>query len=196
MQNSKTKELRRNACLNRENQLVAGWLGGWNIVNFRGDCEDPKFVSGIEAATGLKLPIEACSSNLGSNQGIIWAGPDDWFWISRSQDALEMQDLLRKKLEGLHVAVTDVSGGYEILRLTGHSATEVLAQGCPLDLHESQFKIGQSAGSVFFKASVWIWKVDDKPTFELLVRTSFKKYVDLVLEAVCAEYPLVHLVAV
>lgn len=196
MQNKRTAEFTKKAYLNTENQLVAGWLGGWSIVNFRGNCSDPVFVDAIQNATSLRLPVETCSTTLGDKQGIIWAGPDDWFWISREQSAKEMCATLKKHLEGLHAAVTDVSGGYEILRLSGKSVLEVLAQGCPLDLHPSQFKVGQSAGSVFFKASIWIWKTNESPTYELLVRTSFKKYIDLVLEAVCAEYPLVRLVAV
>lgn len=196
MQINRTQELKQKAQLNSENQLIAGWLGGWNIINFRGDPSDTRFVDGVKIATKLTLPTATRSTTLDLRQSIIWAGPDDWFWISRELSAKEMCDSLKKSLEGLHCAVTDVSGGYEILRLSGKSVTEVLAQGCPLDFHETQFKTGQSAGSVFFKASIWIWKVDDAPTFELLVRTSFKKYVSLVLETVCTEYPIVNLVAV
>ena len=195
MQNNETSLPLKNAHLHSENQLIADWLSGWNIVNIRGDSQDPLFLDAVEKATSMTLPVQACSTTLASKKGIIWAGPDDWFWISSEQSAQEMHDALRKNCRNLHVAITDVSGGFEILRLSGKSVTEVLAQGCPLDLHSSQFKVGQSAGSVFFKASVWLWKLDSAPTYELLVRTSFKKYVDLLLETLCAEYPLVRLVA-
>jgi sarcosine oxidase subunit gamma len=41
--------------------------------------------------------------------------------------------------------------------------------------------VGQSACTVFFKASVWLWQSDDDQ-FELLVRSSFTGYVSSLLE--------------
>ena len=64
---------------------------------------------------------------------------------------------------------------------------EALAQGCPLDLHPRAFKVGQSAGSVFFKASVWLWQTGDEPTFEVLVRRSFQNYAWEMLQRVSRE---------
>ena len=98
---------------------------------------------------------------------------------------------LRAALGGVHSAVTDVSSGYTVLRLSGPPVRDVLAQGCPLDLHPRSFKTGQSAGSVFFKASVWLWQTDDAPVYELLVRNSFRGYVWLMLEHCTAESGLV-----
>ena len=79
-------------------------------------------------------------------------------------------------------AVADVSSGYTVLALSGRPAREVLTQGCPLDLHPRAFQTGMSAGSHYFKASVWLWQTDDAPSFEVLVRRSFMRYVWLMLE--------------
>ncbi len=78
-----------------------------------------------------------------------------------------------------------------LLHLSGPRVRELLAQGCPLDLHPRMFKTGQSAGSVFFKASVWLWQTDDAPVYEMLVRNSFRGYVWLMLEQCGEEVGLV-----
>ena len=98
---------------------------------------------------------------------------------------------LRAALAGMHHAVTDVSSGYTVLHLGGAPVREVLAQGCPLDLHPRAFKPGDSAGSHFFKASLWLWQTDNAPTYEALVRRSFMGYFWLMLERSTQECGLV-----
>jgi len=41
---------------------------------------------------------------------------------------------------------------------------------------------GQTAGSHFFKASIWLWQVDAAPTYEALLRRSFMGYVWTLLQ--------------
>jgi sarcosine oxidase subunit gamma len=69
-----------------------------------------------------------------------------------------------------------------LLHLSGPPVRDVLAQGCPLDLHARVFKPGMSAGSHYFKASIRLWQCSEAPTYELLVRRSFMGYVWLMLE--------------
>lgn len=170
-----------------ERGVIAGWDGGWSVVNVRGNPQDPQFVNAVSGALGVQWPTDVCSTVLGAGLRVVWAGPDDWFVLSKTHTPADLAQTLRTALSGQHCAVTDVSGGYTLLNLTGPRVRELLAQGCPLDLHPRQFRVGQSAGSVFFKASVWLWQTDDVPTYELLVRTSFQGYVWLMLERCTAE---------
>ena len=78
-----------------------------------------------------------------------------------------------------------------MLHLSGRPVREVLAQGCPLDLHPRVFHPGSAAGSVFFKASVWLWQTETTPVYEVLVRNSFQRYVWLMLERCTPECGLV-----
>ena len=89
---------------------------------------------------------------------IVWAGPDDWFIIGPKNQADAVVAKFRTALAGQHHAATDVSSGYTVLHLSGKPVRDVLAQGCPLDLHPRVFKAGASAGSLFFKASIWLWR--------------------------------------
>lgn len=171
--------------------VVAGWQQGWSTVNLRGNPDDPAFRAAVARALGAELPVSACSTHLGPDLKLVWAGPDDWFLLSRQRDAGELVAALRRELTGQHCAVTDVSGGYTVLDLSGPRVRELLAQGCPLDLHPRAFRTGQSAGSVFFKASVWLWQTSAAPSYEMLVRNSFREYVWLMLELGSTESGLV-----
>jgi sarcosine oxidase subunit gamma len=167
--------------------LRAGWREGLTILNLRGAPEDAAFVAGAQAALGVALPLAAGATSEGQALRVVWAGPDDWFVIGARGQASAIAQRLREHLAGLHAAVTDVSSGYTLLHLSGAPVREVLAQGCPLDLHPRAFQPGQCAGTHFFKAAVWLWQLDEEPGFELLVRRSFTGYVWRMLELCTAE---------
>lgn len=176
--------------------LSATWRQGLAIVNLRGSAADAGFVAGVTQALGLALPMALRSTqhsldaaaaidpdhSNGAVERIVWAGPDEWFVIAAAGRAGAIEQALRTSLADLHHAVTDVSSGYKVLRLSGQPVREVLAQGCPLDLHPRAFAVGRSAGSHFFKASVLLWQTDAAPQFELLVRRSYVGYVQLMLQ--------------
>jgi sarcosine oxidase, subunit gamma len=170
-----------------QNGLHAAWLDGQSVINLRGDPDDAAFRDGMATALGLDLPTLACTRSARGGLQIVWAGPDDWFVITSSEAPDVVASRLRSGLANQHVAVTDVSSGYTVLQLRGEPVRDVLAEGCPLDLHPRVFKTGQSAGSHFFKASVWLWQTDDAPVFEMLVRRSFGAYVQLMLEKATQE---------
>ena len=171
--------------------LVAGWRDGLAIVNLRGNAEDAAFRQAVSGVLGMGLPLTACSTADNGVLRIVWAGPDDWFIVGPKGQADVLASRLRAALAGQHHAVTDVSSGYTVLHLSGTPVREVLAQGCPLDLHPRSFASGASGGSHFFKASVWLWQTDEAPVYELLVRRSFMGYVWLMLERTTAECGLV-----
>jgi len=172
--------------------LLAGWRDGLSIVNLRGNAEDAAFREAAPRALGgAPLPTKTSTTSDNGVVRIVWAGPDDWFVIGPKGQAAALADHLRQALAGLHHAVTDVSSGYTVLHLSGTPARDVLAQGCPLDLHPRVFTRDACAGSHFFKTSVWLWQIDDAPVYELLVRRSFMGYVWLMLERATAECGLV-----
>jgi sarcosine oxidase subunit gamma len=171
--------------------LIAGWREGLAIVNLRGNAEDGAFRRAVDAALGVSLPVQPCTTSENSVVRIVWAGPDDWFVVAPKGHADALSARLREALADLHHAVTDVSSGYTVLHLSGTPAREVLAQGCPLDLHPRVFTRGSSAGSHFFKASMWLWQTENAPEYEMLVRRSFMQYVWVLLERATAECGLV-----
>ena len=174
-----------------EQSLLAGWRHGQSVLNLRGNPDDAAFRDGVAQALGLTLPTQACTTVANEALRLVWVGPDDWFVIGPKGEAAAIEARLRQALTGQHFAVTDVSSGYTVLHLSGAPVREVLAQGCPLDLHPKVFGPGSAAGSVFFKASVWLWQTDAAPVYEVLVRNSFRGYVWLMLERCTPECGLV-----
>jgi sarcosine oxidase subunit gamma len=171
--------------------LMAGWRDGLALINLRGDAGNAAFRTAASSALGLELPVLACTTSANDSTRVVWVGPDEWFVIGPMGGADAIVATLRAALAGMHHAITDVSSGYTVARLSGPAARNVLAQGCPLDLHPRVFKPGASAGSHFFRASVWLWQVDDSPTYEVLVRRSFMGYFWLMLERSTPECGLV-----
>ncbi len=171
--------------------LVAGWHHGLAIVNLRGPGDNLAFVSGARRALGLGLPLEPCTTVADDGLRVVWAGPDDWFVVGPAGQAGAIAGRLRAEIADTHHAVTDVSSGYTVLCVAGPPARDVLAQGCPLDLHRRVFTLGMAAGSHYFKASIWLWQVDEAPAFELLVRRSFMAYCWLMLDRGTAECGMV-----
>lgn len=168
-------------------RLHARWHRDQAVVNLRGDAADAGFVDAISAAVGLPLPTQAGGCPAAPGKRIVWAGPDDWFVIGPAGTQAQTAASLRDAAGARHHAVTDVSSGYEVLSLSGPGARDVLAQGCPLDLHPRVFAAERCVGTHFFKASVWLWRTGDD-AFELLVRSSFVGYVDLLARRSALEH--------
>jgi sarcosine oxidase subunit gamma len=84
--------------------------------------------------------------------------------------------------------VVDVSDSRAVITLSGPRALDVLAKGCPLDLHPRVFSPGRCAQSLLAKAHVLLHRVDDAPTFEIYVHRSFADYLWTWLEDAAAEY--------
>ena len=152
-------------------------------ILLRGLAEDAAFLRAAESALGAPLPLRPNSTTAlrgegkGEDEGagrIFWLGPSEWLvWTGAREAALTA---LTESLGELHAAVADVSDYYAALRLSGGLAREVLAHGCPLDLHESVFRPGDCAQTRFRAAAILICQADDRPTYEVQMRWSYAEY--------------------
>jgi sarcosine oxidase, subunit gamma len=149
-------------------------------IDLRGDPTDRAFMAGVGRVLDLVLPSEPCSSSAKGQVTALWCGPDQWLITCAYGDVTLFMASLAEALEGVHAALTDVSDGRVAIRLAGPSARDVLAKGCPLDLHPRFFSSGTAAGSLLAKAEVLIHLVQDGPrrgpVFDLYVARSFAPY--------------------
>jgi len=159
-------------------------------LNVRGNAQDPRFVGAVSDVLGDGLPI--VSNTVTDVQGITmyWLGPDEWLIVTPDERRAAIESELRRALAALRVAVTDVSGGQTLLQLHGARVRDVLAKGCPIDLHPRAFSIGQCAQSHLAKAPILIGQIENQPYFELIFRRSFADYLWTWLETAAAEYGL------
>ena len=146
------------------------------MLNLRGSADDTAFAAAVLGATGLGLPLRSNSAAINVNGQLLWLGPDEWLLKLRESSAAAMETALRTALPAQHVSVVDVSSGNTTLVLRGPAAADVLARGCPLDLHPRGFAAGALAQTHIAKASVVILRPHAAPCYEITVRRSFADY--------------------
>ena len=161
------------------------------ILNLRGRADDPGFVDAMRNTLGLDLPTEPnrCQSLTAEGDdaaGVIyWLGPDEWLVVAATGTEATLEAALRAaRPEDPWLSVVDVSHNLTGLRLGGTSARDVLATGCPLDLHPCVFDVDHCAQTVLAKSRILLRQVSVEPAFEIWVRNSFARYLaDWLLDA-------------
>jgi sarcosine oxidase subunit gamma len=161
-------------------------------MDLRGDPGDRAFMAAVGRCLDMLLPTEPCSSATQNSVTALWLGPDLWLVTCPASDTVFFIKTLRDALEEVRHALTDVTDGRVACRLAGPNARDVLAKGCPLDLHPRAFPAGRCAQSLLAKASVLIHlALDDPqagPSFDLHVARSFSHYLWAWLEDAGREY--------
>ena len=103
--------------------------------------------------------------------------------LERAVQAGVLEAQLAEAVQGSYAAAVDVGSGYTVVEISGERVRDVLARGCPLDLHPRMFKPGQCAQSHYFKSSIVLIPTGDD-AFEIVLRRSFADYfVRIMLDA-------------
>jgi sarcosine oxidase subunit gamma len=115
---------------------------------------------------------------------VIWSGPGQWLVAAPDRNTIAA---LAMKLAG-SAALTDQTDGRVMLRISGARVRDVLAKGCPIDLHPRAFKAGDVALTSISHIGVQIWQVDDGPTFDMTLPRSMLESFWSWFDASAAEY--------
>jgi sarcosine oxidase subunit gamma len=110
------------------------------------------------------FPREPNTTAVVDGRTVLWLGPDEWLVLGGSE----------ADFAGMLAAV-DVSANRVALEVDGPAATDVLAQGCALDLHESAFATGACAQTLLARVEVILHRTTPE-AFTILVRPSFAPY--------------------
>ena len=161
-------------------------------IDLRGQPSERAFMSGVGRVLDLLLPTEPNIAATKNRVTALWLGPDQWLLVCPADDSALFINSLREALADSHCAITDVSDGRAALCLEGPSAREVLAKGCPLDLHPKAFPPGSCAQTLLGKADVLLHLRADEPaegaSFDLYVGRSFAQYLWAWVEDAGREY--------
>lgn len=149
-------------------------------INVRGQGIGKK----LKSAIGVVLPEVPNSTADGNGLTALWLGPDEWLIVGPPG----AEQALAEALVGAAAAVTDVSEGRTVIRLSGPVAREVLAMGCPLDLHERVCSAGQCAQSHLARTTILLHQVADGPVYDIYVERSQADYLWAWLERAGAPY--------
>ena len=159
-------------------------------VNLRGDPADVDFVEFVRRGANLRLPEVPNTSRSEAGISALWLGPHEWLIVIPPELETEVQNSLGVILTGRSHAITDITSGNTAMSLTGVRAREVLAKGCGIDLHERFLCPGCCVQTYVGKANVLLWRREDSPRLDLIVRRSFAEYLALWLQDAGNEFGL------
>ncbi len=145
----------------------------WNV---QGDASRADFIEQVTRQFSIGLPVAANTTARTDALTTFWLGPHSWLLVAKS-DSSPLADFIQKRdaLNAAGGALFDLSASRVAYRLAGTHATELLATGCPLDLHPRAFRTGDCAQSVFGRVNALLYKSDDAPTFVIMVARSFAR---------------------
>jgi sarcosine oxidase subunit gamma len=126
----------------------------------------------VKKAIGVDLPETPNTTAEGNGLTALWLGPDEWLIVGPPGAERALGDALA----GAAPAVTDVSEGRTVIRLSGPMARDVMAMGCPLDLDDSVFKTGQCAQSHMARTTIIVHQVAEGPAYDVYVERSQADY--------------------
>ncbi len=150
-------------------------LAPGTAVTVRGRASTAALVDALAGALGGPPPVAPNTVAALGTRTVLWLAPGEWRIVAPDGDAPVLLDALQAVPRAL-AGVTDVSDFFAAIRLSGGAARDVLAQGCPLDLHPRVFGPGHCAQSLLAKAEVLLHQRDDQPSFDLYVRWSLARY--------------------
>ena len=147
-----------------------------DMLNLRGNASDAAFAQAVQQFSGLPLPLQANTAESMGERQLLWLGPDEWLLKLPMGLGEPIEAALRTSLQGRHFSVVQVGSGNTTLTLQGPAAADLLARGCPLDLHPRSFPDGALAQSHIAKANVVLLCLKAEQSYEITVRRSFADY--------------------
>ena len=136
-----------------------------NLTLVHVDCGDAV----AESALGFTLPTAGLSKADGNTRA-LWMGPGRWLIVATDTTYGALADKITSRLPD--AAVNDVSSSRTVLRLSGPKVRDVLAAGCPIDLHPTKWTPGACATTIFGHFTVTLDCIDTE-SFDIYIARGF-----------------------
>jgi sarcosine oxidase subunit gamma len=136
----------------------------------------------VEVPFRTQIDVRAARLDVPDAPGtrVLRLGPDEWL-VTTDPDAPAMSTVDEA------LSVVDVSAQWTTVLVEGEHGRDLLAHGCPLDLHPGVFPVGACAQSTLARAQVVLVRVAEQG-FWVLVRASSARYLAGWLEDAAVEY--------
>jgi len=157
----------------------------WNV---QGDPSRASLVATAQRLFGVALPLASGGTARSDALTALWLGPASWLLLAGDASSLNDFAAMREAFNDAGGALFDVSASRVGWTLSGPRAADVLAKGCPLDVHPRAFAAGTCAQSVYGHINVLVVRHRDAPAFTLLVARSFGREMWHSLCAASAQY--------
>jgi len=153
--------------------LVLKELPLCGLLTLRAHSENASLSKALKNVLKLDLP-EALQADQHGLHCVRWMSPDEWLISCPIESALDVESSLREALSG-HVALVNVSCGYQCLELSGSDVLTVLQKSTAYDVHPMNFTVGKVVNTTFAKTQITLRCVD-AGRYEVIVRRSFAHY--------------------
>jgi heterotetrameric sarcosine oxidase gamma subunit len=145
-------------------------------------------MTGMAGAVGVTPDPRPNRAATGGDTSVLWLGAGRWLVVEPVRPDRDLEQVLRRALPETGAAVTDLSESRTVLRIAGPRARDVLAKGCPVDLHARAFPVGACAQSLLGHVGALFHAVDATPSFDVYVARSFALTVWEWMTEAAAEY--------
>jgi sarcosine oxidase subunit gamma len=119
---------------------------------------------------------ETCRARTREAWAALWLGPDEQLLIGPEQDAARVAAAISGALQGIVHSLVDIGHRQGAIEVAGPAAAALINSECPLDLRLSAFPAGSCTRTVFAKAEIVLWRLDEQ-RFHVEAWRSFLPYV-------------------
>ena len=102
----------------------------------------PRFAQGVARVLGRPppdAPNTFVETGFGSEGVVIaWTGPEEWHVIGQEEGTSGLRVALRQAIPETDGAVVEVSSGFTLFSIEGRQARDLIAAGCPIDVHPAR----------------------------------------------------------
>ena len=137
----------------------------------------------ITARFDIALPTQCGEVANGGDHRALWLGPGHW--LIKTTTGQDLEQTWSESAPG--AAVNDVTHGRVVVQISGPRARDVLAKGCPLDLHPNAFPANACAQSLLGKIGVVIDCLNGD-TFEVTAGRAYARSLWAWITGAAAEY--------
>ena len=125
----------------------------------------------------IALPTRANKLEKASSGAIAFCiSPNHWLLQVADGEQLNILQSLEHLSASVSHSFVDVSDLYARIQLSGPESREVLAQGVSIDIHPRVFPPGSTARTGMAKTTAQIHYVNESPTYDILVFSSFRQH--------------------
>jgi heterotetrameric sarcosine oxidase gamma subunit len=161
-------------------------LGITNVMLRRGKSSELAQV--VKQHYGVEL-VDAPVRCKADRISFMGTGSGRWLAVFDNPSDNVTEDLQRN-LEGV-ASVIDQSHAFGILRMSGPALLSTLEKGAQIDLAPDVFKVGHVAATNISHIGIYLWKIDEAPTFDIAVARSLAGSFSHWLESSAAIHGLV-----
>jgi len=138
--------------------------------------EGDLFFEKISNKLNISLPTSPNTTAYNDKITALWLSQKEWLIVvSASTDAEEVTSL-QNHISDIHALALDVSDRWTTINVSGKKAVEVLSKGTAIDLDISVFGSGACAQTALWTVNVIIYRIDEKPTFDIFVDSTMARF--------------------